>query len=68
MKKMIYDHCNLFELKMEAGNPFDDGHSEVNRGKFEVKVPQDLSCESKNQIVKLCINPACTFTSLTCDK
>ena len=52
---------------MEGGTPFDDAHSEAKR-KFEVKAPQDLACESKNQIVKLCINPACTFTSLICDK
>ena len=53
---------------MEGGTPFDDAHLEAKRGKFEVKVPQDLACDSKNQIAKLCINPACTFTSLTCDK
>ena len=53
---------------MEERIPFDDAHVEAQRGRFKVKVPEDLVCEFNNQIVKMCINPACTMTSLICDQ
>ena len=62
------DNRTFFKLKMEERIPFDDAHFEAKKGKFEMKVPEDVVCESKNEIMKLCINPECIMTSLTCDK
>ena len=48
--------------------PLDDAHFEARKGGLEIKEPEDLICESKNRIVKMCISPACTKKSLFCDK
>ena len=53
---------------MELILPLNDAHFQVRRGGLEIREPKDLVCESRNQIVKMCIKPTCPNTSLICDK
>ena len=53
---------------MEADFPYNDAFFEASKDDLEIKEPKNLICDSKNQIVKMCVKPSCPRFSLICDR
>ena len=51
---------------MEADFPYNDALLEANRDELKIKDPRNLVCNSKNKIVKMCVNSFCEKKSLIC--